>query len=195
MTQEPGYFVPVPPGHPGGPYRWHVPPPAPLSPGGVPLADFGTRLLAYMIDIALLTAGTVVVAAPVVAVLIFQVLPEPGTVTAGFDPFDVVLPVLLIEAGLLNVVLLGYYLYAVEYMHRTGQTLGKRLMRIRVVPIDPARRLTRGMAVKRYLVEFVAGSFVPFLHYVDCFWPLWDKPYQQTLHDKVAKTVVVKVSP
>ena len=26
---------------------------------------------------------------------------------------------------------------------------------------------------------------------VDCLWPLWDKPWQQALHDKAAKTVVV----
>ncbi len=57
-----------------------------------------------------------------------------------------------------------------------------------------ARRLTRGMAAKRYLVENVAGMLVPFLVYLDGLWQLWDKPYQQTLHDKFARTVVVKVS-
>ena len=34
---------------------------------------------------------------------------------------------------------------------------------------------------------------MPFLSYVDGLWQLWDKPYQQTLHDKAAKTVVIKV--
>jgi hypothetical protein len=29
---------------------------------------------------------------------------------------------------------------------------------------------------------------------IDGFWQLWDKPFQQTLHDKAAQTVVVKVS-
>ena len=29
---------------------------------------------------------------------------------------------------------------------------------------------------------------------VDGLWQLWDKPYLQTLHDKAAQTVVVKVS-
>ena len=40
-------------------------------------------------------------------------------------------------------------------MYRSGQTVGKRAMKIRVVPIDPAATLTRAMAAKRYLVEFV----------------------------------------
>jgi hypothetical protein len=67
-------------------------------------------------------------------------------------------------------------------------------MKIRIVPIDPSRQLTRGMAAKRYLIEYLAGSLVPFFSYVDGLWQLWDKPYQQALHDKVAQTVVVKVS-
>jgi uncharacterized RDD family membrane protein YckC len=50
------------------------------------------------------------------------------------------------------------------------------------------------MAAKRYLVENVGGTLVPFLFYLDGLWQLWDKPYQQTLHDKFAQTVVVKVA-
>ena len=102
---------------------------------------------------------------------------------------------LLLELGLVLFVLVVYYFYAVEYMHRTGQTLGKKLMKIRVVPIDPAKRLTRGMAARRYLVFCVVGTIVPFFGLLDSLWQLWDKPYLQTLHDKAAETVVVKVSP
>ena len=105
------------------------------------------------------------------------------------------LPVLLVELGVFVFLMLLYYVYAVEFMHRTGQTLGKKAMKIRVVPIDPSRRLTRGMAAKRYLTEYVVGSIVPAFSWIDGLWQLWDKPYQQTLHDKAAQTVVVKVSP
>ena len=42
-------------------------PPPPLSPGGQPLADFGTRLLAYLIDAAIITAVAMVVFVPVLA--------------------------------------------------------------------------------------------------------------------------------
>jgi hypothetical protein len=64
---------------------------------------------------------------------------------------------------------------------------------VRVVPADPGRALTRGMAAKRYLVENGAGTVLPFFVYLDGLWQLWD-PYQQTLPDKAAQTVVVKVS-
>ena len=197
MTQPSGYGPPTgpyPSPYPPAPYpTWQAPPP-PLSPGGVPLAEFSQRLLAYMIDGALLAAVAAVVAVPAFLVVVLQ-LPQPdpyadfGTVFAGFF-----LPIILLELGILALLLLLYYFYAVEFMHRTGQTLGKKAMKIRVVPIDPSRRLTRGMAAKRYAVEYVAGSFVPFLTYLDGLWQLWDKPYQQTLHDKAAQTVVVKVS-
>ena len=49
-------------------------------------------------------------------------------------------------------------------------------MKIRVVPIAPAGRSTRGMLAKRFLVQGVAGAFVPFFSYLDGLWQLWDKP-------------------
>ena len=36
---------------------------------------------------------------------------------------------------------------------------------------------------------------VPFLALVDGLWQLNDKPYRQTLHDKAAGTIVIKVAP
>ena len=45
-----GYGPPYPP--PG----WRPIPPPPLSPAGQPLADFGTRLLAYPIDAAVISS-------------------------------------------------------------------------------------------------------------------------------------------
>jgi uncharacterized RDD family membrane protein YckC len=183
-------------------YRWR-PPPVPAAPDGRPLADFGTRLLAHLIDTAILTGVAVVLFLPVIFVFVFRLLPDLTDAAAGTEPTvtanDVVteffVPLLLIEFGLFVVLLAGYYVYFVEMMYRSGQTVGKKLMKIRVVPLAPGATLTRGMAAKRYLVEFPAGMFVPFFSYVDGLWQLWDKPYQQTLHDKAAKTVVIKVAP
>ena len=187
-----GYGPPYPP--PG----WRPIPPPPLSPGGQPLADFGTRLLAYLIDAAIISAVLMVLALPVMAIFIstqfdrFSELgpygPEPDVIR------DFIGPLLLIELGLILAVLVIYYVYNVELMYRSGQTVGKKAMKVRVVPIDPAATLTRTMATKRYLVESVAGLLIPFFIYLDGLWQLWDKPYQQTLHDKFAQTVVIKVS-
>src|SRR6185436_5592760 len=108
------------------------------------------------------------------------------------DPFDVVGPFLLIGGAALVVILGVRYLYEVEAMFRSGQTIGKRALKLRVIPLDPSLPLNRTMAFKRFLVQFVATSVVPGLNWVDGLWQLWDKPYRQCLHDKWAQTVVIK---
>jgi uncharacterized RDD family membrane protein YckC len=195
-----------PPGPAGGPYYgpppFHPPPPA-LSPGGAPLADFGSRLLAAIIDGAILTGVAMVVVLPVFLIFFLTRMtdvinstdpttgqPDPATVFSG-----VVLPLILLELGLVVFTLVIYYFYYVEMLFRSGQTAGKKALKIRIVPLDPSATLTRGMAAKRYLVEFGVSFLVPFFQYLDGLWQLWDKPYQQTLHDKFAQTVVIKVFP
>ena len=45
------------------------------------------------------------------------------------------------------------------------------------------------------LVQIPSSAvIVPFFNWIDGLWQLWDKPYQQCLHDKVAQTVVIKVN-
>lgn len=199
--QPPQHYGPPQYGPPQ-PYGWR-PPPMPLAPDGRPLADFGTRLLAYLIDMSILGGIGFVVFFPVMALVFYNVMPDFADSASGYGPGvapeslfqDFFLPFLLLELGFILFLLVGYYVYYVEMMFRTGQTLGKKLMKVRVIPIEPGAALTRGMAAMRYLVEFPGGMIVPFFSYLDGFWQLWDKPYQQTLHDKAAKTVVIKVAP
>ena len=186
----PPYPPPYPPLPPGWVHRQVRPVPA--APDGRPLADFGLRLLAHMIDGAVVYAVVFVLYVPVLLVLILRGDLDPA---ASTGPDDLVVTVLLIEAGLALLLLVGYFVYYVEMMHRRGQTLGKRAMKIRVVPLRPGTPLTRGMAAKRYLVECLGGTLVPFFALLDGLWQLKDRPYQQTLHDKFAGTVVVKVHP
>jgi uncharacterized RDD family membrane protein YckC len=201
----PGYPPPVhPPGYPppGYPPQWpgyRPPPPPPLAPGGRPLAEFTDRLLAYLIDYAILTAASLIVIIPAIilwSTLLFrqlEVAPD-GTLRNEPDPGALFLTFFGV---LFAVILLGMviqYIYRVEMMWRTGQTVGKRVMKIRVVPLDPAESLTRGMAAKRFLIESVAGSFVPYFYLLDGLWQLWDQPYRQCLHDKWPQTTVVKVT-
>jgi uncharacterized RDD family membrane protein YckC len=173
------------------------PPPPPLSPAGQPLASFTDRLLAYLIDAGIFLAVVMVLALPAIVIFIvavagdFEVAPD-GTLTGpGFADFFV--PFLLLEAGVFGVSLVLSYVYYVEMMFRSGQTYGKKAMRIKVVPLDPDATLRRSHAAKRWFVFHVAGALVPFLSYLDGLWQLWDKPYLQCLHDKFAQTVVVKV--
>ena len=196
---QPGY--PPQPGHPGyGPpgHPGQFPPlPPPASPAGQPLATFLDRFLAYLVDSAVFMGVGLVLAVPVMIVFFVAVMPDlvetqPDGTPAEPDVAAVLVPMLLIYGGIFLISLALSYIYYVEMMFRTGQTLGKRVMKIRTVTLDPNGSLTRGIAVKRLLVVYACG-LVPGLGYVDGLWQLWDKPYQQCLHDKFAKTVVVKV--
>ncbi len=187
---------PSPP--PTSPWR---PAPPPAAPNGQPLADFGNRALAFIIDYAIYYGVYLVLTLPFLIWWMFVMFEEMNAAAAKTHvdsaafPFDFSrfwLPFLAYFAASILVSLGFTYLYFVEYQLRKGQTIGKRVMGSRIIPVDPNATLTRGHLVKRWAVEWVAASFVPFLMWIDGLWQLWDKPLQQCLHDKAAGTVVVK---
>lgn len=71
----------------------------------------------------------------------------------------------------------------------SGQTLGKRVLGIRVLDFDAGGPVGYGRAAIRYVGRFVSG-IVFALGYL---WMLWDGQ-KQTWHDKMATTVVVPTS-
>ncbi|MBV1855342.1 RDD family protein [Catellatospora tritici] len=212
-TPPPGIPHQAPPPWGPPPGSW-TPPPAPpgawtamlvpLAPNGAPLASFGRRLGAHLIDLALYAALYGILMVPVmifwfasVADLASKQQPHgempPGEVPPG-EFFALMGMMFALMMGIFAVSLLFTYLYYVEYQLRTGgRTLGKKMLKLVVAPVDPTRVLTRADLAKRWAVQFVAAGLVPLFNYVDGFWQLWDKPLQQCLHDKAAQTVVVKV--
>ncbi|MEV5447327.1 RDD family protein, partial [Streptomyces sp. NPDC052644] len=92
-----------------------------------------------------------------------------------------------------------WFAYEVPTMASGGQTLGKRLLRIRAVPVDADQPLGFGRATRRWstmgmptLLWFCCG-FGLLLQFVDAVSALFDHPLRQALHDKRAQTVVVQV--
>jgi uncharacterized RDD family membrane protein YckC len=71
---------------------------------------------------------------------------------------------------------------------KTGQSVGKTVLKLRLVdgahtqPVGPAK------ALGRELLAWVFGN-IPL---IDVLWPLWDEK-KQTLHDKVVDTYVISV--
>jgi uncharacterized RDD family membrane protein YckC len=201
-TPPPGWVLPPghtpPPGWAGPPRPGFTPPP--LGPGGQPLASFGDRLLALLIDAAVLTAVSMIFIIPGMIIFLMAVIPDltatnpDGTLRPPDFLADFFVPFLVLEAGVILLSLILTYVLHVEMMFRTGQTVGKRMMNLRIVPLDPTGTLGRRGAVKRFLAQNVVALLIPGFSYVDGLWQLWDKPWQQCLHDKFAGTVVVKVS-
>ncbi len=180
----PGYYPP-----PG--YRYVAPA---VSPAGYPLADFGQRLAARIIDGLILGAAAAVVIIPIYIYFAFVVIEPQVTVDGEFvgSEMDIVASLLGLIGFVFVFTLLLAYVYEVEMMFRSGQTPGKRIMKIRIIPVDPAQILTRGHAARRFLAQ-QGSQLVPGLSWVDGLFQLWDKPYRQCLHDKFAKTLVIKL--
>jgi uncharacterized RDD family membrane protein YckC len=70
-----------------------------------------------------------------------------------------------------------------------GQTIGKKLVGIRVIDFNTGGPIGYGRAALRYIGSFVSGIAI-LLGYL---WMLWDKE-KQTWHDKWSSSVVVPVS-
>lgn len=70
-----------------------------------------------------------------------------------------------------------------------GQTLGKRLLGIRVVDFSTGGPIGYGRAAVRYVTSIVSAIVI----YIGYLWMLWDRE-KQCWHDKTANSVVVPES-
>ena len=86
-----------------------------------------------------------------------------------------------------GLVALGYYAYFEG--RPSGQTIGKRVMGIRVMDLETGAPLGFGRAAVRYVARAV--SCLPFT--LGYLWMLWDAE-RQTWHDKLSDSVVVPVA-
>ncbi|WP_405013787.1 RDD family protein [Kitasatospora sp. NBC_01539] len=141
----------------------------PVPPGSRTLASFGERFLARLVDFAVLLVPSVV---------LFVLF---GGRTPGLASLA------------MAVVTLGY---EIGMMLAAGQqTVGKKVMRLRVVEADDGGRPADGRLWARSAVYAVPQSLSTvgaFFSLLDDLWQLWDKPLQQCIHDKAGRTLVVK---
>ena len=149
---------------------------APGEQAGVTYAGWWRRAGALLID-------SILVSVVIVAVL--------GIAFGGASASEAVGGVLLILAIVLAIAApIFYWIYWTG--KEPGQTVGKKVLGIRVRNAEEDRAIGYGASAGRYFITFVFGIFyIPAL--LDYLWPLWDKQHQ-TLHDKVANSIVVRVS-
>jgi uncharacterized RDD family membrane protein YckC len=92
----------------------------------------------------------------------------------------------------------------------TGQSIGRRVTKTKLVKIETGEPIGFGMALLRQiclltvtLVSIVFGGFLGFgivfcfvisllIVFLNYLWPLWD-PKRQTVVDKIVKAVVVRI--
>jgi uncharacterized RDD family membrane protein YckC len=142
---------------------------------GVPLASWGKRLLAWILDGIVITilGGLVTrVVAPGYFDAISNILDASsrGATPQEMNALASDLTTSALEAGI--VVWLVSSAYCIAFWTTTAQTLGKMAVGISVRAADRPGPLTLGTAVLRRLVP-LASQFVPLLSLLDGLWPLW----------------------
>jgi uncharacterized RDD family membrane protein YckC len=159
-----------------------------LGPGGLELAPFLPRVGAYLIDFGLVLTIWGALFVPI-AIFTGQIDTDGADQqVSGAFGFAAIGAAVLI-AGL----------YAAISLHLRETTVGKHAVGLVVRQVDGSR-ITFGRALLREVVArqllFVAGGLflggLPLL--LDLLFPLWDDR-SQTLHDKIARTIVVRAAP
>ena len=128
----------------------------PSGPSG-PRANFGYRLLAWIIDAIILSI-----------------------------PYGVVWSATNENVASLVSFVVGVSYYTYFEGSPAGQTLGKKVVNIRVIDFNTGGSIGYGRAVGRYFARIL--STLPCL--LGYFWMLWDRE-KQTWHDKLVNSVVV----
>ena len=181
--------------------------PVQARPHGYALAGLGPRLVARLIDFLAVLLLNVVVNGWFVYQWAKEFVPMYRAtfdqMANGGSAWDVqsngrmdgLLWAILIVATLL------WLAYEAPSIANSGQTLGKRLMRIKVVPLEHDKPLGFGRAFGRWAR---LGLWTPawgcagigfVLQLIDCLSPVFDQQLHQAFHDKTARTVVIALPP
>ncbi|MFE9634793.1 RDD family protein [Streptomyces sp. NPDC006463] len=164
--------------------------PDPLA-GMPPLADFGKRLAARIIDVLIIA----------VPLFLIQLAFGPNRYTVETSKGEDVTEVITKSysgSGLVMTLIsiVAYVGYDWWFTKKSGQTVGKKAMGLRVAMLNDGSVPQSNASLSR-----AAVLWLPTLLCCFCLWPialvisiLVDKPYKQGLHDKVARTVVVQTT-
>lgn len=159
------------------------------GPGGAAYAEWWQRLLAKIIDFFVLLVPAVLI----FFVLAWDDLQEQLDNNDG-GSFNVTVGTGASLSASIIIGVIGFAYYA--YFNGRGQTLGKAALGIKVVRADGQGAIGPAKGLMRHGIQFL--QFVPLVSclvyifgLVDALWPLWDDR-KQSLHDKIAGSVVVK---
>jgi uncharacterized RDD family membrane protein YckC len=178
----------------------------PARPHGYALAGIGARAVARLIDVSILLLLNVVVNGWFVYQWMLEYVPyTQALMQAYFDKgnmLDVPRPSrmdnLIIVISLLAMAL--WFAYEVPATAHSGQTLGKRAARIKVVRVESQEPLGFLRAIRRWnpmglplLLLYCCGPFLVVLQLLDLVFIPIDRVNRMALHDRSAGTYVVQL--
>jgi uncharacterized RDD family membrane protein YckC len=137
-------------------------------------AEYGSRVIAYLIDAGILVGGYIVIF--ILAAILGAISDALGTI--------------VVFLGALG--LLGFWIWNVVIQQgSTGQTIGKKQQNIRLINLATGQPPGAGGAFLRYLLAAAISTFTCGIGgLLDLLWPLWDEN-KQRLTDKIMKYHVV----
>jgi uncharacterized RDD family membrane protein YckC len=160
-----------------------------------PVASWGQRAGAIVIDWIIegliATPFVLWIAGPAVQKFVDSVPQNSSTIPqASIDQLMKDSAGLSLQLTLISV--LVTFFYEVPQNAIYNRTIGKRVIGLRIRPFAHDGGIGWGTAILRW-GAYTAGALVlrAIWPLIDYLWPLWDKPWHQTLHDKVARTLVV----
>jgi len=163
VPPQQGYGYPQQGGYPGYPQQGQAGYGYPQQPGygaTPPYANWGQRFLGTLVDM-------LVFAVPYALVIIGR--NTPALMVVGF------------------LALVGLAIWQLIQEGRTGQTVGKKALGIRLVRESDGQPLGVGMAFVRRIAHFLDS--LPC--YLGWLWPAWDAK-KQTFADKVCSSIVIR---
>lgn len=164
-------------------------PPQPYgAPGAHPagqLAEWGTRVLGYLID------GAIPAAVFFVLYIISGFVAGAVASSGDEDAAMTTMIILFVVLGILYLGLLGFTIWNTCYRRgTTGQTLGQKVAKIKTVGEATGQPIGFGNAFLRQICHIVDSAICGLP--IGWLAPLWDEK-KQTWADKIVKTVVVVV--
>jgi uncharacterized RDD family membrane protein YckC len=204
-TPPPAGGAGVPPGWTYRPRPRREPPP---KPHGYPLATFGARVVARIVDIAVVSLLSLAANGWLAYLYLRELWPAANELARQWSSGDTTAEVPepsgtaeLLPFLMLLITVALWFAYEVPAVANTGQTFGKRLLRIKVVRLESSQPLGFGRSFRRWnpmgfgFLAWYCFCLGLAFHVVDIVYALYDRPLQQALHDKVSSTVVVALAP
>ncbi|WP_344136803.1 RDD family protein, partial [Luedemannella flava] len=196
-----------PPGWPAGypfpfPRSLRMPPP---DIHGLPLASAGARLVARLIDIAIVLGLNVIANGYFVYLYFVDAWPMMQEIIraqrAG-ETIDVAsLSTGRMDALQFTILFVGlavWFAYEVPFVAGSGRTVGKRLMKLRVMRLESTEPMGFYRSWRRWFpmalptMLWYCCFIGVVIQFIDSLFVAIDRPLRQAIHDKYALTVVVQ---
>jgi uncharacterized RDD family membrane protein YckC len=179
--------------------------PAAALPHGLPVAPMWSRLVARLIDIAIVLVLNVIVNGWFIYEYAQEIAPQLADARDRWLAGQAIEPLpgssrqSYLEIVIIVLAAALWFAYEVPAIAGNGQTLGKRLMRIKVMRLESTEPIGFGRAIRRWnllgLWTFLWYCGIGFLvQIVVSLSPLFDWPLRRGIHDRSAATVVVRVA-